>query len=77
MKLFLLSLVCLILIPLYACASEPVRPGLFGVSSLGGFWQGFRTYWMQQVGSVNGIVLVVVILGAVGIFIITRGKWLK
>jgi hypothetical protein len=46
-------------------------------SSVGRFWAGFRGFWGGIFGSVGGVVGTVLLAGAVGLFIITRGKWLK
>ena len=46
-------------------------------SDFGRFWHGFRSFWGAIFGSVGGIVGVVLLAGAVSVFIITRGKWLK
>ncbi len=42
-----------------------------------GFWSGFKNYWVGFIGAQNGIVMTVLGLGALGIFIVTRGKWRK
>lgn len=46
-------------------------------SDINRYWSGFRQFWAGVFGSVSGIVGVVLVTGIVGIFIITRGKWLK
>ncbi len=52
---------------------------LFGASSAfaGGFWDNFRSYWGRTLGTDNGIVMTVLVVGAISLFIITRGKWKK
>lgn len=47
-------------------------PALAGGSS---YWAGFKRYWGNFFGEVSGVVLVALIVGAVSLFIITRGKW--
>jgi hypothetical protein len=46
-------------------------------SSLQRFWSGFTHFWGEIFGSLGGVVGIVLLCGVVGIFIITRGKWLK
>jgi hypothetical protein len=46
-------------------------------SGLATYWKHFIEYWQRVLVTENGIVTSVLILGAVGIFIITRGKWKK
>ena len=41
------------------------------------YWTGFRGFWSNLIGSVGGVVGIVLLTGAAGLFIITRGKWLK
>jgi hypothetical protein len=49
---------------------------LFGLSgSFYLYWQNFLNYWTHVLVTENGIVSIVLLLGAVGIFIITRGRW--
>ncbi|QVL34181.1 hypothetical protein KIH39_09820 [Telmatocola sphagniphila] len=51
-------------------------PYLFGLSgSFYLYWQNFLNYWTHVLVTENGIVSIVLLLGAVGIFIITRGRW--
>lgn len=45
--------------------------------SIGQFWSGFRGYWSGIFGNASGVMGIAIITGIVGIFIITRGKWLK
>jgi hypothetical protein len=46
-------------------------------SSAERFWAGFKGFWGGIFGSVGGVVGTVLLCGAAGLFIITRGKWLK
>jgi hypothetical protein len=46
-------------------------------SDFGRFWSGFRSFWAGLFGSVSGVVGIAFLTGIVGIFIITRGKWIK
>ena len=43
----------------------------------GGYWAGFFEHWGGVFKKQNGIILAVLGLGAVSLFIITRGKWKK
>ncbi|MCX7665396.1 MAG: hypothetical protein N2112_07615 [Gemmataceae bacterium] len=43
----------------------------------GGFWDNFRSYWARTLGTDNGIVMTVLVAGAISLFVITRGKWKK
>ena len=46
-------------------------------SDVSRYWTGFKTFWGGLFGSVSGVVGLALLTGIVGIFIITRGKWLK
>ncbi|HVL11522.1 MAG TPA: hypothetical protein VM529_03100 [Gemmata sp.] len=41
------------------------------------YWDAFLDYWKAVFAKQNGIVMAVLGLGAVALFIITRGKWQK
>ena len=41
------------------------------------YWDRFVDYWLGGLKEQNGIVLFVLGAGALGLFIITRGKWIK
>jgi hypothetical protein len=41
------------------------------------YWQGFIEHWSGVFQKQNGIVLATLVVGAVCLFIITRGKWRK
>jgi hypothetical protein len=66
---WLVIVIALLLIVSPLSAAEPL--------SLARFWVGFKSFWGGVFSSVGGVVGVVLLTGAVGIFIITRGKWLK
>jgi hypothetical protein len=55
-----------------AAAESGGSPALFG-----DYWQAFLDYWKAVFQKQNGIVMAVLGLGAVALFIITRGKWQK
>lgn len=65
----LIAFFVLLLLASPAAAAEPL--------SFARFWAGFTSFWGRIFGSVGGVVGMVLLVGAVGIFIITRGKWLK
>ena len=44
---------------------------------LAGYWNDFVEHWMGQLKKQNGVVLFALGVGAVGLLIITRGKWVK
>ncbi len=46
-------------------------------SAVGRMWGGFRGYWNNVFASVGGVVGTALVVGALGIFIITRGRWIK
>jgi Spy/CpxP family protein refolding chaperone len=41
------------------------------------YWDGFVDHWGGKMKKQNGIIMLVLGVGAVSLFIITRGKWLK
>jgi hypothetical protein len=55
------------------CLLSAPAPALAG----SGYWQGFKKFWSDYLFQTDGIVLTVLIIGAVSLFIITRGKWQK
>ncbi|HEV3384156.1 MAG TPA: hypothetical protein VG097_05035, partial [Gemmata sp.] len=52
-------------------AAEPNR-ALFA-----GYWSGFVDHWQIYFQQQDGISMVIVLVGIVALFIITRGKWKK
>jgi hypothetical protein len=46
-------------------------------SGWGQYWHNFLNFWKSTLLSSNGIVVCTVLFGALGIFIITRNKWVK
>jgi hypothetical protein len=69
---FLLALCLLPLVYAPALAGEPGGAAVFG-----DYWQGFKDYWKALFQKQNGVVMGVLGVGAVALFIITRGKWKK
>ena len=66
-------LVALALALTAAPAAAAVAPG----PVFGGFWSQFLDHWGDFFRKQNGIVLAALGVGAVSLFIITRGKWIK
>jgi hypothetical protein len=66
---FLLVVAVLIAFATPAAAAQPL--------TIEGFWSGFRRFWSGVFGDTDGVVAIAVMTGIIGIFIITRGKWLK
>jgi hypothetical protein len=71
LALALLVAAGLALTPAPAAAADPAGP------VFGGYWTGFVDFWTGAVKKQNGVVLFVLGIGAVSLFIITRGKWRK
>ena len=43
----------------------------------GSYWEGLKRYWTGFVGNASGVVITALVVGAISLFIITRGKWGK
>lgn len=69
---FTLALIALILVVAPAAAAESPSTPL-----LGGYWSSFLDHWNQVFLQQNGVIMAALGLGAVSLFIITRGKWKK
>jgi hypothetical protein len=58
--------------------AEPVAAADAGSPALlAGYWAGFVDHWTGVFQKQNGIVLGTLLVGALCLFIITRGKWKK
>ncbi|MBN9121251.1 MAG: hypothetical protein J0I06_19220 [Planctomycetes bacterium] len=56
----------------------PVAAGDAGAPVLAAsYWNGFIEHWSGVFQKQNGIVMAALLVGAVCLFIITRGKWKK
>ena len=55
-----------------SAADAPSAAPLFG-----GYWSDFIEHWGNYFKKQNGVVMAALGLGAVSLFIITRGKWKK
>jgi hypothetical protein len=65
----------LVLTPAVATAADPTAGATAPV--FGGYLHGFFDFWMGQLRKQNGVIMFVLGVGAVSLFIITRGKWRK
>jgi hypothetical protein len=41
------------------------------------YWSGFKKFWGDYLADSNGVVTTALVVGAISLFIITRGKWAK
>ena len=58
--------------------NSTLSPLLFAqMHGIASYWTNFLEYWRRTLITENGIVSCALLLGALGIFIITRGKWNK
>jgi hypothetical protein len=60
----------------FLAGSASAQPAVIA-GGLAQYWYGFKQFWGEVFGSVGGVVLVVLVVGAISLFIITRGKWRK
>jgi len=69
----------LLVVPLIALMASPALAGDNSSSSplFAGYWSDFLDHWGGLLKKQNGIILVALCVGAVSLFIITRGKWKK
>jgi hypothetical protein len=69
-RLFFLALLALVMFagPVAASSGDPL---------FGNYWQGFLDFWKTTFQKQNGVVMGVLGVGAIALFIITRGKWRK
>jgi hypothetical protein len=72
--LFLITAAAVLSTAAPAAAAAP--PGC-GPLLAGSYWAGFIDHWSGVFQKQNGIVMVALLVGAVCLFIITRGKWKK
>ncbi|HSQ56789.1 MAG TPA: hypothetical protein VLM40_13695 [Gemmata sp.] len=70
LRTVILAVILLLVFTSPAAASESGNVSLFG-----SYWSSFVEYWERSIMRQNGIVMLVLGLGAVALFIITRGKW--
>ncbi len=58
-------------------ASSTLSGGVLLADGWRVYWQNFQAYWTRDFIRQGGLPLMVLALGALAIFIITRGKWQK
>lgn len=71
-RLFALTVLAALLVAGPASAAEPS-----GTLYAAAYWSQFLEYWQGVFQKQNGIVMGILCVGAVSLFIITRGKWRK
>ena len=62
---------------LVAATAAPAAAGSDPGPLFAGYWGEFVDHWVGKLRQQNGVVMAALGLGAVALFIITRGKWLK
>ncbi len=67
-------LAALLVLPVLA---SPAAAADLTAATFGGYWGEFVEHWKGVFQRQNGIVMGVLVLGAIALFIITRGKWGK
>ena len=78
MLLRTLSVLALAALAVLFTATPVLAAGAPGSAPLvAGYWSEFIDHWSEVFGKQNGIVMVALVVGAVCLFIITRGKWKK
>ncbi len=69
---FKIALLCLLL----TCAPA-LAAGEGQTVILADYWDGFLKYWKDTFQKQNGVTMGILLVGALSLFIITRGKWQK
>lgn len=67
----------LLALALVALSTLPVSAAESPVFAQSGYWNGFVEHWSNSFAKRNSIVVFVLVIAAVGVFIITRGKKVK
>lgn len=62
---------------LCAAPAPAADGGSAPVFAASGYWTRFVDFWLGGLREQNGIVLLIIGVGALSLFIITRGKWIK
>jgi hypothetical protein len=73
LSLFPLAALAVLFTAAPAAAADPGPSALIA----GGYWSGFVDHWHGVFQKQNGIVMGTLVVGALCLFIITRGKWRK
>ena len=65
--------------PVAATPSSPTTATIASPTTplLASYWEGFVEHWTGVFKKQNGIVMGILLFGALCLFIITRGKWKK
>ena len=58
-------------------APVPAAEPLFAKSVVAKYWDGFKEYWGGAFKNQSAVTMIVLGTGALGLFIITRGRWKK
>jgi hypothetical protein len=76
---FLLAIALSLAITATPVAASPTHQQAVSHSTplFAGYWGEFIDHWTGKLKNQNSIILCALGVGAVGLFIITRGKWLK
>jgi hypothetical protein len=72
MTLRTLALLAALAVALTAAPAAAAEP-----APLASYWSGFIDHWSGVFKKQNGIVMFALLMGAICLFIITRGKWRK
>jgi hypothetical protein len=67
----------LTVVTLIALAGPAMAAGPAVLFAKPGYWSRFTDYWSSVFKQSNGITLIVIGVGIVSLFVITRGKWRK
>jgi len=62
---------------LIGAAPVAAAPDAFDPPFAVGYWTGFVQFWSDWIKNRNAVLFTVLVVGAIAIFIITRGKKLK
>jgi hypothetical protein len=72
-----LSKIALVALLLLVFAAPAFAAESSSATLFGSYWQDFLDHWGEVLQQQNGIVMGVLAVGALALFIITRGKWRK
>jgi hypothetical protein len=73
----MLRLLAALIVVLAAAPAAVAAPPAFDPPFGAGYWSGFVAFWGDWFKNRNAVLFTVLIVGAVAIFIITRGKKFK
>ena len=72
-----IAVLALLAVALTAAPAAAAAPHALIGGTFGGYWDGFVDFWAGMLKKQNGVVMFALGVGAVSLFIITRGKWRK